>query len=736
MVRGDLDWIVMRALEKKRSWRYDTASSIVVDIESYLGHLPLPSRGRSFKYWVKKFLRRNRRLCWLVSFCVVAALAASIVARHSAEKSARIQADAVYDRLMDTRIEKLPAVIEQLKPYRRYVEDRLRRDVASSSSSATRARLVLLGDAGVDPASVGPWLLGAPADEIKVVLGMFEGHSTDALEAMAWEALEDGEADVGRRIRAAVVLASCDPENERWDRLADQVASWVMTSGPVEAPRWASLLHRIGLEEPVITQFAATDGYPLFTMAAILLQMGGWGEGALKPEIAKAKLRSRTGSSREAAARVVARLCILGLLAGQPAHAWEHLRHDPYPEWRTQLIHSFARHDVDEKVLADRLVSATDSGVLCGILVALGDYSESQIPDQRRLELKPILESLYESNADPGVRSSAEWLLREWELDEDLRELDSDLRSGAPKDGRKWYLTKRGEFTMSILPSPMRFQMGSPRYETGNWAAGVIGGEKQHLEEIDRTVAVATKEVTVEQFMEFAREAVIARQRKPHALAGEEWDGLMKKLRPTKESAMCLVTLKEAMAFCRWLSEREGIGEDQQCYVYDPEGVPFDEATLVAKEGYLNKTGYRLPTEAEWEYACRGGTESARYYGSSSELLPKYAWFRGWTDNYSRQPGLLRPNAYGLFDSLGNGAEWCQEPYQKDYKSDPNGKRIVVDEVTKKPPAESSWHVFRGGSFLHRPENVRAAWRNATTHPNLPFTSFRVARTIKASNPR
>jgi formylglycine-generating enzyme required for sulfatase activity len=114
--------------------------------------------------------------------------------------------------------------------------------------------------------------------------------------------------------------------------------------------------------------------------------------------------------------------------------------------------------------------------------------------------------------------------------------------------------------------------------------------------------------------------------------------------------------------------------------------------------------GYRLPTEAEWEYAARAGTQTEFFFGDGPADLGQYASFKG---NSTRGPspvGTRRPNPWGLYDMLGNVWEWCNDFYQEDYYAaspdrDPRG------------PDRSDTRVLRGGCWNSRADKCRAAYR-------------------------
>jgi len=158
-----------------------------------------------------------------------------------------------------------------------------------------------------------------------------------------------------------------------------------------------------------------------------------------------------------------------------------------------------------------------------------------------------------------------------------------------------------------------------------------------------------------------------------------------------------------------FLSEEIGtlVGGDYRC-----------SAQLAAESPYLT-CGWRLPTEAEWEYACRAGSTTARYNGSDSGQLDEIAWFQGNSAKTTHPVGGKVPNAWGLHDMLGNVWEWCWDWYD-DYPG------TVTDPVG---PASGSLRVARGGSWNIDASNTRAAPRNRYgpgTRGNL--VGFRLVR--------
>ncbi len=176
------------------------------------------------------------------------------------------------------------------------------------------------------------------------------------------------------------------------------------------------------------------------------------------------------------------------------------------------------------------------------------------------------------------------------------------------------------------------------------------------------------------------------------------------------------------------------------------EGMPVVNITYLAAQKFCKwlsaKTGhfYRLPTEAEWEYAARAGKQTAYYFGDSPEKLGEYAWFYDNSDGHYHPVGSKKPNEWGLYDMHGNVAEWTLDAYDaKVYK----GRAGVVSNPFEVPEEEYP-HSIRGGSYYDDAEYLRSAARLASTenwkmrdpqfpkskwwHTDAQFVGFRIVR--------
>jgi formylglycine-generating enzyme required for sulfatase activity len=158
---------------------------------------------------------------------------------------------------------------------------------------------------------------------------------------------------------------------------------------------------------------------------------------------------------------------------------------------------------------------------------------------------------------------------------------------------------------------------------------------------------------------------------------------------------------------------------------------------------------YRLPTEAEWEYACRAGTNTSYSFGDAPEQLEGYAWYSDNSDQRYHQPGRKKPNPWGLHDMHGNVAEWVLDQYRPDFYRRPADGEVCADPLAV--PSTTYPRVVRGGSWDDSPADLRSAARrfsskqwsendpfdpkNAVWHTDTPFVGFRVVRPLRLPSP-
>jgi len=172
------------------------------------------------------------------------------------------------------------------------------------------------------------------------------------------------------------------------------------------------------------------------------------------------------------------------------------------------------------------------------------------------------------------------------------------------------------------------------------------------------------------------------------------------------------VSWYDTVKFCNKLSERDGF---EPVYTINGTQVTCD----------FTKNGYRLPTEAEWEYAARGGNQSRGYTYAGSNSAGTVAWYWDNSGKKTHPVGTKQPNELGLYDMSGNVWEWCWDWYDKKYYAQSPSKN-------PKGPSSGAQRVRRGGSWDLLAEDIRSAYRNhsAPSYSNIYGFGFRLSRTV------
>jgi formylglycine-generating enzyme required for sulfatase activity len=291
----------------------------------------------------------------------------------------------------------------------------------------------------------------------------------------------------------------------------------------------------------------------------------------------------------------------------------------------------------------------------------------------------------------------------------------------------KLCLIPAGEFEMGTAVEDVEEIKAAENWFFADFVSGRREAETpQHPVTISKPFEMSTHEVTVGQFRQFVaatgHQTTAEQEQEGYGWRNGEWEEgaafhwQNPGFEQTDDHPVCNVSWDDAVAFCRWLSEEEGVT-------------------------------YRLPTEAEWEYACRAGTATLFSTGDDIDSLqdaanladatlrreqPGITWAVDWQDGFAATApvGSFKPNAFGLHDMHGNAWEWCQDVYDDAwYETSP-----TTDPLRR----GSGRHVFRGGGFDNWPGFLRSADRYSSHSPTIytDWAGFRVVREAAEENSR
>jgi formylglycine-generating enzyme required for sulfatase activity len=740
-------------------------------------HLPSPlewagirvlTRRKDWNEPQRKMMRRAGRLHgWRTLGLVVLV---SLITWGGIEGYGTLRASALVESLQKVGTPDVPAIVEQLSGYRRWADPRLARALGSTDDREhLNASLALLP---VDPSQadyLGRRLLGIALAELPALRAALAPHRA-RLTPMLWTELENTGLGDPALLTSAAALALYDPDGPRWADLGSKVAEALVKVNPIFLGQWLGVLHPVrgklaaplsaifadkgrpetehDLATNILVDYAADDPDRL---AGLLMAADPKAYLALFPlaerqaEKVAALFRARleksgtakmeeadTEQAKDERAEGQARAAVALVRLGHSADVWPLLRHSADPRLRSFVVNWLRPMGADPKTIAAELnrrellarsagreeagrrpgegpsareVSAQKMNAILfhpeastrrALILALGNYGTESLSPGEREPLVARLLDLYEHDPDAGIHGASAWTLRRWRQRHNVEAIDARMK-GRDHGDRRWYVNTQGQ-AFAIIEGPVGFRMGSPPSEPGRF-----GNETPHQQVIPRGFAIAATEVTVEQYQDFVKEDPGADR-----ISNDRYS-------PDPKGPMNSVSWYQAAAYCNWLSRKEHLPE-----CYEPNDQRQYAQEMRIKADALKLTGYRLPTEAEWEYAARAGAQTSRHYGASERLLGQYAWDLTNSKDRAWPVASLQPNDLGTFDMLGNMFEWCQErPNSTGQTTSEN-----AEHINERP------RLRRSGSFNAQPAFVRSALRDwFVPSARVTDAGFRPART-------
>jgi formylglycine-generating enzyme required for sulfatase activity len=395
-----------------------------------------------------------------------------------------------------------------------------------------------------------------------------------------------------------------------------------------------------------------------------------------------------------------------------------------YPGMGSNLAHRLAPMGFSSTAITDRLQEEKDAEGLFLLILSLGQYPTTALSLDQRKEVVTKLYDLFRNHPDAGVHAAARWLLRRWRVTIPELALGQVRLPPGHRFDPGWFVNSQGE-TMVLIPKG-EFLIGASTQDTN----AEDRERPQHPVTLTAPFYLSSCEVTQEDFaslMDGANPSNINNRvegplddvqlRKRPIYREDEQDpalgvilGAVQLRGGLRGNPVDSVSWPEAIEYCNALSRKEKLP-----LYYDETG------------GVLGGEGYRLPTEAEWERACRADTQTTWSFGSGSLLLRHYAWSKENANRQTHTVGWLKPNRWGLFDLHGNVNEWCWDSF------------AWYSEEAVTNPGRQNWRnaILRGGCWDMDANSTRSSDRifesNNEGIRRVQF-GFRVARNAALQN--
>ena len=688
----EIDGIIRRCLSKNPADRYPTAESLAKHLQDL--------HNRCFSTGLKKWLYGRRRQ-WVV-LSALALVAASFWGYLVLERQSRVRL--TFSQIKNASVSSLPYLLgklRQLEPALETLSTDLDTPTTNIATFNRDMTLLVFGDRREETIErVATFLKTADAGDIHSIgQCIVDGPTKKIFEQVVVQRLDNanGSADPDSALRFAALLSQLDPQNPLWTTLSNGVSSTLVSMPQPQMQPWLACFDHVGSKHLAkslgefalastasretrlnatfaLVRFLATDTDFLcklicdveeFQIPTATIALRDHRTAAL----ASLKLLHRESQSGIATTNLnipagpismpgrISNLAIATWLLGDYEIAFDSFHQTSNDATiPTLFVHKLSNLNVDSTTVIDILLSLKEkhdqrsSSIKFGLLQLLSLLHAEEIPHP---QLKSLLNYFWLKDTDCGVHSMARL---------NASRFDMELNVPAFVRNSTWLVDQIGEKYQDFsIIEPCIAELGMP---TGQLAPLLTDPWPWHDRRFTRWFAIATNEVTIEQFRVFHPDYF---ENDPNLTNSDP------------DAAMAMVSLQAAYRFCNSWSVASGL---QTCY--EARSDEDGRETLFPKANHLALNGYRLPTDGEWELACRSGTTTNRFYGDVEHLESQYGWvsetpgIRLYNHSFISQPvARFLPNRWGLYDMYGNVKEICDRSCDPTQDSD----ELIDDEA-------------------------------------------------------
>lgn len=613
----------------------------------------------------RKMMAAATRRHLLSSLCVAALL--FVVAIGVWAFRARSESLSLVNQLQTARDQEIPEILDSIRSRDWFVEDPIREKLRGSTPGSRADivnRLALVKQNPSQRKTLVSESLHLDLPLVMVVRNQLQPHSDQSIQQLR-TVITNLDSTGPQRLRAAIMLADPNSDmhcesDDMWNSVAPAIVESMLRHGGQSPHETALLIDGLrpvascllnGLREAALDRrnvfrnqqsFRRTlaTGYLVQFLADkpsqlldFFLDAGSDQHETILPSLDKhadrirSEIRTIAFSSidrslgeteYDAIAKRNGTAAALLHRYGESDATWPLFTASPKPYLRSYLINRVAAFGNSFERLLSRFSREPQPGTRRALLFAMGGFSWSEISESLQHQAITMAKDAFENDPDPGIHSTAQWALNQWGQQAWLIETIEKHAQLAPDPRKNWYINSEKQ-TMAVF-------------------------DARDVPEIARVFAICTHEVTVDQFLRFDADHHYYSERSR-----------------TGDSPVGVVTWIRAVNYCRWLSH-ELDSEPEQSY---PEKADWTDPDVDFND-VLEHGAYRLPTEAEWLYACAALTESKRYYGLGDELADDYFFHYETSlteeDNILYRPaGSIRPNDFGLFALYDGVREWAHD---------------------------------------------------------------------------